>query len=463
MTSTSLIPTQANLTSAPRRRWRLVGGVLVAFSALGAAATQWNPLTASSQASPVRSEPAGKTVTVVNSVTSSANTELLLPAQLLPYEQTTLFARVDGYIGKWHVDRGARVKAGDLLAEIDAPELDQQANRATAAVEQGRAMVAQLRADLEQVIADVDTAKALVKVAEANRDFAASEAERLSRAGLAASRTEAETSVRNRDTTSAQVLSASAEVNSKEKMINSRKAAIETQLATVKGLEAEAKRLKEMQNFKRITAPFDGTITRRYAETGTMLSTVSPQALFHIQSSAILRVQVDVPQGHSAESRMAKFGYVIIPELTDKPLKANVARTANALDPTTRTLRIELELPNADRAILAGTYAQVRLSAAAGRAIPLVPISALRHTPQGVEVVIVNRNKTEIRPVKLGRDYGRVIEVLSGLTGEEQLVANPTNDLAAGETVAVKDGQRTDGAAVALAKVWPTSAGAHGK
>lgn len=461
-TTTTLMPVQAKARSSQaqpvsppsRRRWRFLGAGLVAVAGI-AAASQAN------FESPAYSEPrstasAERTVTVVTPSAMPLSTDLLLPAQLLPYEQTNLFARVDGTVGRWHADRGARVKAGQLLAEIDVPELDQQVLRAVANVEQGRALLAQLRADLDQSKSEVDAVKAQVKVAEANREYAIGENKRQAALGTSASRTEAEVATRNKDATVAQVFAANAEVAAKEKQVVSRAAAIGTQEATVRSLEAEANRLKETQNFKRIVAPFDGTITRRFAEVGMTLSTVTPQPLFHIQNSAVLRVQVDVPQSYSAAARSAKVGQVVLPESPDRPLSATVARTANALDPTTRTLRVELELPNENRAVLAGTYAQVRLALAPSKGIQMVPVAALRYTPGGVEVVSVENDVTAVRPVKLGRDYGRSIEVISGLVGSEQLVVNPADDMTSGQRVSVNPGAKpADTATVALARTWP--------
>ncbi len=441
----------------PRWAWQRVGYGAAVVGLLGVAGSQYERLTEPARPRAVASAlPAEREVTTVSPAAGPVAAELLLPAQLLPYEQTTLFARVDGYVAKWHADRGARVKTGDLLAEIDAPELDEQAHRADAALDQGRAALAQLRADVEQARADVDAAIAQVTLAEANRSFAASEldrVDRLSRAG-AVSRSEVEGNGRNRDVTAAQVAAARADVTAKEKLAASRAAAIGTQEAAIRSLAAEAARLRELQKFKRIVAPFDGTVTRRHAEVGMLLSTVTPQPLFHVQNSATLRVQVDVPQGHAAAARGAKSGDVIVPEFPDRPLTAKVARTANALDPLTRTLRVELELPNPDRAVLAGTYARVRLAAAARPAV-LVPTAALRYSPQGVQVVAVAGGRTEVRPVSLGRDYGKAVEVLSGLTGGEELVVNPADDLRTGEAVRVAGRRAGDPAPTALAAAWP--------
>jgi multidrug efflux pump subunit AcrA (membrane-fusion protein) len=440
-----------------RRKWKIAAAALLAL--VGGAAASQSDFKYSTPSVAIQSGPdSERLVTVVSPEAAPAATDLLLPAQLLPFEQTTLYARTDGFIAKWNVDRGARVKTGDLLATIDAPELDQQSHRAANAVEQGRTMLDQLKADLDQAVADVESSRAQVKVAEANREFAAAEFIRLQTAGSAVSRSDFEAAARNRDAANAQLVAARAVVNTKQKFVATRSAAIATQESSIRGLEFEAQRLRELQGFKRITAPFDGTITRRYAEVGMLISTITPQPLFHIQNSSTLRVQVDVPQGYAAAAKKARSGDVIVPESPNKPVPAVVARTANAIDPVTRTLRVELELPNADRSVFAGTYVQVRLALAPSKESQLVPIAALRYTPQGIEVVDVSGGTARALPVKVGRDYGRAIEVIAGLKGDEILVVNPSDGLVDGQAVRWNNERKPqDGGSAVLARAWPAA------
>jgi RND family efflux transporter MFP subunit len=366
--------------------------------------------------------------------------EVLLPAQLLPYEQTTLYSRIDGYVKKWHIDRGTSVKRGQVLAEIDAPEMDQQVNQAQAALEQGKAMLVQIDADLDQAKAELDRAKSQIRVAEANKEYA--ERELVRTTGLlrtqAIGRTDHEANVRNRDVMEATLVSARADLVAKEKAIASRAASIGTQEATNRGLEANLQRLKEMQNFKFITAPFDGYVTRRYVETGMMVQTLNSPQLYHMQDSSRLRIQIDVPQVYAQQARKSKVGEVIVPEIPDRTFTAEVKRTGSAININTRTLAVELEMENAERTVLAGTYAQVRLKLPAARPTVTVPVNALRYTSQGIEVVVHQDGVLKVQPVKLGRNLGKSMEIVSGLDGTEELVANPADDLQTGEAALVR-------------------------
>jgi RND family efflux transporter MFP subunit len=402
---------------------------------------------------------AGRAVTVTAPTVTTRETELTLPAQALPFEQTILYPRVDGYVARWHVDRGAQVKAGQLLAEIDAPELDQQARQAAAALDRGRANIGQLKADRDQAAAEVEAATAQIRLAEADAALAQQELDRSAtahRSGVA-SRTDYDTAVRNRDAATAKVASAKADAAAKVKSVASREAALVTQEANVRTLEADLARLKELQQFKRIVAPFAGTVTRRTAEVGMLVTAGSGSPLFQVQDSSILRIQVDVPQRYAAAVRRAVAAQVLVPELPNRPLTAAVARTADALDPATRTLRVELDLPNPDRALLAGTFVRVRLRTPTDRPVVTIPVGTLKYTPEGITVAVVINGVVELRPVELGRDYGRTVEVATGLTGTERLVVNPADDLRGGETVRVVGERPADDQAGALGATWPAA------
>lgn len=446
----------------PARSWagRLRAGALALVGTAAVGAGVYSTAGRSPAPAAVSPEPlAARSVTVTSPSVSNAEAELVLPAQALPNEQTTLYPRIDGYVAKWHADRGARVRAGQLLAEIDAPELDQQARQAAAALERGRAAVGQLKADREQAAAEAEAAGAQVQSVEADSALAERELERLTatiRAGVA-SRTDYDTAVRNRDAATARVAAAKAEAAAKTKLVASRAAAIATQEANVKSLEADLARLEELQKFKRVVAPFTGTITRRHAEVGMLVAANSGSPLFHVQDSSVLRVQVDVPQRYAVAARKVTAAQVLVPELPDRPLAATVARTANALDPATRTLRVELDLPNAERAVLAGTFVRVQFRVLADRPAVTIPVSTLRYTPDGVQVAVVTGGAVELRPVELGRDYGRSVEVARGLAGAERLVVNPADDLRAGESVRVAGERPADAQAGALAAAWPST------
>jgi len=234
----------------------------------------------------------GRAVTATGSTATAGGTELLLPAQTMPNQQTTLHPRVDGYVTKWHADRGARVTAGQLLAEVAAPELDQQAGQAEAALERGRAAVVQLKAEGEQAAAEVEAAAAQVQHAEADAKLAERELDRLSSIP-AVSQSERDTAVRNRAAATARVAVTKADAAAKGKLIAVRSAAVTAQQANVRALEADLARLKELQGFKRVVAPFAGTITRRHAEVGMRVAATAGGPLFDLQDASVLRVQVD--------------------------------------------------------------------------------------------------------------------------------------------------------------------------
>ena len=415
---------------------RLLLAALIGIAAVGAGAYA---KTRQVTPTPAVETATGRTVTVTSPTKTDVAAELILPVQTLPNEQATLFPRVDGYVAKWHADRGTQVAAGQLLAEIDAPELDQQVRQAAAVLERGRAVIGQLKADREQATAEAESAEAQIQLAEADGVLAGQELERITsatRSGVA-SRGDQDTFTRNRDAAAARLAVAKADASAKAKLVVSRDAAIVTQEATVLALEADLARLKELQKFKRVVAPFAGTVTRRQAEVGMLVSATGSSPLFHIQDSSVLRVQVDVPQRYAVAVQRVTTAEVLVPELPNRPIAARIARSADALDPTTRTLRVELDLPNADRAVLSGTFAKVKLNIPTERSVVTVPVSTLRHSSGGVQVAVLTVNGVEIRPVTLGRDYGKSVEVTTGLTGTERLVVNPTDDLRSGETVRV--------------------------
>lgn len=452
---------QLTITKPPRslvRRALVAVIALVGIAAVGAGVYErvGRPLTPSGAPEPTS---AARAVTVTSPSVAASDTELVLPAQTLPNEQTALHPRIDGYVAKWHADRGARVAAGQLLAEIDAPELDRQVEQAAAALDRGRAAVGQLKADRDQAAAETEAAMAQIRLAEADAALAHRELERVTaavRAG-ATTQTDYDTAVRNRDATAARTAVARADASAKGKLVLSRDAAIVTQEANVRGLGADLARLKELQKFKRVVAPFAGTVTRRYAEVGMLVAATNGSPLFHVQDSSVLRVQVDVPQRYAVAARKVNAAEVLVPELPNRPLAATVARTANALDPTTRTLRVELDLPNPERAVLAGTFARVRFRVPGERSAVTVPVGGLRYTPEGVQVAVVTGGAIELRNITLGRDYGRSVEVATGLSGDERLVLNPPDDLRAGEPVRVTGERPADVQTTALAAAWPAT------
>jgi RND family efflux transporter MFP subunit len=324
---------------------------------------------------------------------------LTLPATLQPFQTTNIFARVSGYLKNWKADIGTRVKAGQVLAEIDTPELDAQLETARATLLKSQATLLKDQAQL--VLADLDLGRSkelIVTKSITQQEF---------------------------DTAEAQQKAAAATVQADQ--------------STIKANQAEVVRLEALQSFQKVIAPFDGVITKRHAETGMLVAEggASNSALFQIVQDDILRVQVQVPQTFAFFVKDGDPVKVIVPELAGQHFPAKVTRTANAVDPVSRTLTVEVELLNGDGKLLAGSYARVQLQGQQGSVL-LIPANTLIMKVDGPHVAVVGSGQTiHMQKIQLGRDQGNKLEVVGGLDGHEQLVMNPAADLAVNEAVAV--------------------------
>lgn len=372
-------------------------------------------------------------------------TAVTLPATLQGDQATDLYPRVDGFVKTWKVDIGTRVRAGELLAEIDTPELDQEVERAVAQVKQARADLELARAEMEEAKAAVDLGKANLTRSQANLDFAAGQAQRDSRLvkAQAVSREDYERTTTDRDARAATVKADEADLKRRQSTLGTRAAAISSRAATLASQEANLRRLRELQGFKRIVAPFDGVVAKRNAEVGLLVaanSTANARPLFRVIQTDILRTRVPVPQAFAAQIRDGDEAVVSVPEYPRRKFTARVARSAGEIDPTTRTVLVELELPNRDGVLLPGTYAQVTINGKPPDGTVVIPTSAILLRPEGPRVAVVSGGEVRLRPVEVGRDHGTTVEVLTGLTGREELVANPTDDLRDGRKVEVQRG-----------------------
>jgi len=330
---------------------------------------------------------AGTRVSVVSPRAAPKETVLTLPGGTQAIQETTLYARTSGFLGERKVDIGDRVEAGQLLAVIESPELDQELERASVHLDEARANLALAKSTLQ-------------RIASLLRTHAVSEQE-----------------------------------------YDDQKVRVNTAEAAVKAGEADVRRMSALQSYEKVVAPFAGTITARNVDKGALVTSRSGSpvtSLYSIADASGLRVFVDVPQNASAGVAEQQDADVLVREMPGKAFKAKVVRTARSLDPSTRTLRTELYLPNPDGVLLPGMYVQVKLTV--GRENPgvLIPARTLVLGKDGPRVVVVTAAKrVELRPVKLGRDFGPEIEVLQGLDGKEQLVENPTIDLESGQLVRV--------------------------
>jgi RND family efflux transporter MFP subunit len=333
--------------------------------------------------------PMGPRVAVTTAIASDAGRVLTLPAALSANQQTLVYARASGYVRRWLVDIGDRVKHGQLLLELDTPELDRQLSQARASWSQTRAALAQ---------------------ANANRDYAYVTARR--EAQLFA---KSLISAQENDQARTQAAVWDANVNAAK--------------ANVAAQRAEVDRLQQLVSFGRVTAPFTGTITKRLVDVGTLVNAgagTTAAALFEIASTDPMEAYVEVPQVFAPSIHPGYEARVAVRNYRGRIFAARIARTAGALDPASRTLRTELELPNPKGELLAGMYVEVSLDVAVSHQDVAVPSSAIVADSRGVHVAVVDTGgKVHLRPVTTGLDNGNSIELVAGLSGGEQVITAP--------------------------------------
>ena len=334
-------------------------------------------------------------VTVAPPKRADDATEVVLPGNIQAFTDAPIYARTNGYLKRWHVDIGARVKAGQLLAEIDAPEVDQQLQQA--------------RADLAS--------------AEANSKLAGTTAVRWK--GLL------ETDSVSRQETDEKV----GDLQAKE--------------AAVESARSNVRRLEDTQSFQRIAAPFAGVITARSTDVGALIEVGTGNGpgreLFHLATTDKLRVYVNVPQADSRSAVPGVEADLTLAELPGRRFKGTLIRTAQAIDPTSRTLLAEVDVDNTTGELMPGAYAQVHLRLRSSADPLLVPANALLFRSEGLRLAVVREGKVELVAVTLGRDLGNAVEIASGLAGTEQIVLNPPDSLVSGQAVSVVPSGATGG------------------
>lgn len=370
------------------KRARLAGAVAVALLLLGGAAVlvqrgvQANALTAAT------AELNQQFVVTTRAAPAKSGQPLSLPGTLQGVIESPIYARSSGYVLRWTRDIGSRVNKGEVLAEIDTPEVDQQLSQAVAARQQ----------------------------AASSLELAKSSAERWE-------------ALRKKDAVTQQEL-------------NERSSAYTQAQANLAAAEANVRRLQKTEEFKRVLAPFSGVITSRSVDVGDLINggnAGAGNALFRLAQVDTLRVYVYVPQAYAQRIKVGDKVEVTQAELPGQKFSGSVARTAGAIDAATRTMQIEINLPNKDNALLAGAYVQVSLPVSGSSNALLVPTNVLLFRPEGPRVAVVGAGgKVTLHTVALGHDLGNKIEILSGVTAEQPLVVNPADSLADGDVVSVK-------------------------
>jgi RND family efflux transporter MFP subunit len=328
------------------------------------------------------------TVAVIKPSAEPATDELVLPAQLQAYVESPIYARTNGYLLHWYKDIGSRVKKGDLLADIDTPEVDQE--------------LSQAKASREQIQAQLELAKI-----------------------------SAERWMNLRKTDSVSQQEADQETN-----------AYKQSQANLAAAEANVRRLEQMELFKHIYAPFSGIVTQRNTDIGALInagSTPGQKGLFQLAQVDPLRVYVSIPQSYFPNIHSGMPAYIQLEEYPGQKFSGKVVRSADAIDPATRTLLTEVDVENHDGKLLPGAYAQVHFAVPVQVVRISVPVNALLFRAEGPRVAVVGADgRIQLRSVTIGRDFGTKLEILTGLDPNDQVVVNPADSLEDGEQVHVR-------------------------
>ena len=390
-------------TAPPPRNLRRIGVIAVLAAIAIAAFGILQRRSHEAEVAQWTQEQAIPTVAVINPRAGAATQRLVLPGTVQAWYEAPIYARVPGYLKNWNFDYGAHVKKGDVLAEIETPDLD-----------------AQLAASQ----AKLNSARAVVNVREAEEQFAQS------------------TYQRWRDSPKGVV--SVQEQESKQADFNSAKARLSSAKAEVAVDQGEVDRLQALESFKRITAPFDGVVTARETDIGALINAGSgvgggsgPE-LFRVADVHMMRIYVQVPQQLSAGIKAGLKAELQLPQYPNKTFDATVATTSSAINTNARTLLVELHAENPGDALQPGAYAQVAFELPSDPDTVRVPTSALVFREHGMEVATINPDDTiQLKPIKLGRNLGTEVEVLSGLTLSDRVVNSPPDSLSTGDKVRI--------------------------
>jgi len=327
-------------------------------------------------------------VVVVQPKRSAPAQEIVLPANVQAFADAPIYARTNGYLRRWYVDIGSRVKEGQLLAEIDTPEVNQQ---------------------LRQSLADLATA-------QANLNLSKITSERY--AGL----------LKTDSVSKQESDNAAGDYEAKQ--------------ANLQSAQANVKRLEELKSFQKIYAPFSGVITARNTDVGALIDSGSSGGvrteLFHIVQPDKLRVYVSVPQVYSQAAKPGLTAELTLSEFPGRPFEGKLVRTANAIDPASRTLLVEIAVKNPTGQLFTGSYAEVHLKLPTAASAFILPVNTLLFRAEGLRIATVGEGqKVELKPITIGHDFGSEVEVLAGLSGSENVIVNPPDSVVTGETVRI--------------------------
>jgi RND family efflux transporter MFP subunit len=369
---------------SPRKPWLVLTIVLIAVATVFLWGV-WSRVRARTVLKVETAQVARQAVSVVSPKRTAPAQEIILPGNVQPFITSPIYSRTNGYLRKWYFDIGAHVKQGQLLAVIETPEVDQQ---------------------LEQSISNLNTAKANLALAEITRNRYQ---------GLV------------KDNAVAQQL-----VDNAVGTYNANK-------ATVAANEANVKQLQALQSFENIYAPFDGVITARNIDIGDLINSGSSGGvktdLFHMAQPGTLRVYVNVPEEYSQGMKKGMTADLSLAEFPGRKIQGKLVRTADAINMTTRTLLIEVDVENPSGTLLTGSYAEVHIAVPSQASTFLLPVNTLIFRSEGLRVGVVRDGKAVLTAVTPGDDFGNEIETVSGLKPDDQVIINPPDSIVSGQEV----------------------------
>jgi len=377
-----------NQGKTARRRW-LVPLVALAVAGVLLVSGVRSRIRAKSALVSLANQMAVPSVSVVNPKRAAPTQEIILPGNVQPFISSPVYARTDGYLRKWYFDIGAHVKADQLLAVIEAPEVDQQ-------LAQARATLATAQANLQ-----------LAQITKGRYE------------GLLQKHAVSQQDVDNAVGT-----------------YNANKAIVEAD-------EASVLRYAALVSFEKVYAPFDGVITARNTDIGDLInagsSTVPRTDLFHVSQTGVLRVYVNVPEEYSRGVKPGVTGAdIVLAEFPGRRFSGKLVRTAEAINMTTRTLLVEIDVANSSNSLLTGSFAEVHLKVPSESSTFLLPVDTLIFRSDKLQVGVVNDGKVNLVDVTPGHDFGEEIEIIAGLKANDQVIVNPPDSLVSGQAVSIE-------------------------
>ncbi len=323
-------------------------------------------------------------VNVTHPAAGSAESEIVLPGNLMAFNEASIYARTSGYLKVWYTDIGAKVTEGQVLAEIEAPDIDAQ-------LRQSKASLAQAHANLE--------------IANLNFD-------------------------RQKDLLAKKVAS--------QQEFDQNRTNVDAMKSAVQAAEAAVQNLTVQQNFQKLVAPFAGVVTKRSTDVGALITAGGSQELFRVARTDILRVYVYVPQAYAGFVKVDSKAFLEFAEYPGEKFQGKVANIAGAIDPATRTLQTEIQVDNKQDRLFPGAFANTHLALPLKKAPTVIPVNSLLFRKEGTQVAVVGADGVvHLRSVTIGQDFGTTLEITSGVTQQDQIIVNPSDSLADGAKVQI--------------------------